>query len=947
MSEIPLAYECDVIVAGGALRAVKAALVAARAGCSVLLAAPRPYLGDDMCATLRLWLEEGKEPAGPLTERIFADGSPARPMRVKKVLDQALLDAGVRFLFGCYATEVLRDENDRLAGVVLANRAGRQAVAAPVLLDATDRAVVARACGVPHRRWPAGKHLFRRVIVAESSDNPTRQVPLGEPETSLSYFEHEVELSVAGGDFSSLSAAEQIAREKTYQPGQLRASEKLFFVPPDPIIGEGAAAEWTELSSARIGHFRPEGIEGLYVLGPRADVPRDAAEELMRPAAGEVAGRLVGEAAAVAAGQRRVVRPVRVDAAHTESAPEGTVHELRRGLRPAGENAGTVPDTSSNPPVLGQYDVVVVGGGTSGACAAIGAGRRGARVLVVEYQEGLGGTGTLGMIGSPYHGRNAGFSREVPFPHEDFNLEDKMEWFRREIRETGGDIWLGALACGALTEGARVTGVVVATPEGRGVVSADVVIDSTGSADVAAAAGAQCSFGDDPRDIALQGAGLPVRPLRASSVNSDYLLVDESDIVDTTRTHAGARMPVEDAEYDMGPLIQTRERRRVVGDHVLSYLDQIADRTYSDSVVLSESDYDAHGYSSLACFAMLPHDEASRKENHPAPGGPCYTPYRCLLPRGLEGILVTGLGTSMHRDACALIRMQRDLHNQGYAAGVAAAMASQRGCGTREIQVRALQQHLVEVGSLPPEVLDHEDSFPLPQQEIEQAVEELGRATNPREAGRPLGIVLSHADLALPSLRDAFDHGSGDERILYAKVLGFLGISDVIPVLTEALDRVEEWDAKILQGRMAEYAHLPTPTDGLIMALGWTGEGAALRPVLDKLEMLDAGVTLSHHRAVALALERIADPSAAPPLARLLEEPGMRGHVMPELEPLHDKPAELRRRTGPLREITLARALYRCGDHEGLGETILREYRDDVRGLFARHADAVLEVARD
>ena len=69
----------------------------------------------------------------------------------------------------------------------------------------------------------------------------------------------------------------------------------------------------------------------------------------------------------------------------------------------------------------------------------------------------------------------------------------------------------------------------------------------------------------------------------------------------------------------------------------------------------------------------------------------------------------------------------------------------------------------------------------------------------------------------------------------------------------------------------------------------------------------------------------------------------MRGHVMPELEPLHDRQREKRRREGPLREIVLARALYRCGDHQGLGEKILREYQGDVRGLFARHANAVLD----
>jgi flavin-dependent dehydrogenase len=49
------------------------------------------------------------------------------------------------------------------------------------------------------------------------------------------------------------------------------------------------------------------------------------------------------------------------------------------------------------------------------------------------------------------------------------------------------------MGCGAYVENGRVRGAVVATPQGRGVVLAKVVIDATGNADVAAAAGAtQC-----------------------------------------------------------------------------------------------------------------------------------------------------------------------------------------------------------------------------------------------------------------------------------------------------------------------------------------------------------------------------------------------------------------------------------------------------------------------
>ena len=57
---IPVTYDVDVVVVGGTSGAVAAAAEAARSGASVFLAAPRPYLGADMCGTYRLWLEEGK-----------------------------------------------------------------------------------------------------------------------------------------------------------------------------------------------------------------------------------------------------------------------------------------------------------------------------------------------------------------------------------------------------------------------------------------------------------------------------------------------------------------------------------------------------------------------------------------------------------------------------------------------------------------------------------------------------------------------------------------------------------------------------------------------------------------------------------------------------------------------------------------------------------------------
>jgi hypothetical protein len=71
--EIPVAHTVDVVVVGGSTGAVSAAVAAAKAGAKVFLAAPRPYLGDDMTATLRLWLEQGENPTSPLAQALFND----------------------------------------------------------------------------------------------------------------------------------------------------------------------------------------------------------------------------------------------------------------------------------------------------------------------------------------------------------------------------------------------------------------------------------------------------------------------------------------------------------------------------------------------------------------------------------------------------------------------------------------------------------------------------------------------------------------------------------------------------------------------------------------------------------------------------------------------------------------------------------------------------------
>ena len=51
---LPVVQDVDVVVAGGSSAAVAAAVAAKQAGATVFLAAPRPYLGEDLAGTLHL-----------------------------------------------------------------------------------------------------------------------------------------------------------------------------------------------------------------------------------------------------------------------------------------------------------------------------------------------------------------------------------------------------------------------------------------------------------------------------------------------------------------------------------------------------------------------------------------------------------------------------------------------------------------------------------------------------------------------------------------------------------------------------------------------------------------------------------------------------------------------------------------------------------------------------
>ncbi len=160
--------------------------------------------------------------------------------------------------------------------------------------------------------------------------------------------------------------------------------------------------------------------------------------------------------------------------------------------------------------------------------------------------------------------------------------------------------------------------------------------------------------------------------------------------------------------------------------------------------------------------------------------------------------------------------------------------------------------------------------------------------------------------------------------------------------LLEKVQTAKQWDRGWNYMGMGQSGDALSPLDKTIIALGMTGVPEALPVILVKAAMLDADAAFSHHRAVALALERLGDPVAAPALAKLLRKPGMAGYVHDTLDAAKALNAVHTRRES-LRELLLARALYRLGDHKGIGAATLRAYATDLRGHLVRHAQAVLD----
>ena len=624
-------------------------------------------------------------------------------------------------------------------------------------------------------------------------------------------------------------------------------------------------------------------------------------------------------------------------------------------------------------PVLEEVDVLVVGGGTSGATAALVAGRAGLRTALVEMNPGLGGTGTYGGVHSYWFGRRVGFAGQVtalamalhhelrqpppegPVPR--WNIEAKAQALRQATEDAGVHLFFNALVIAAILDGDRVRGAALATRQGPVALLARVVIDATGDGDVVAHALAHHQSAARPtygaaRDHVVMWYSLAQFARPGRTRNNFTSMVDVSNLHDYTRAILAGRRRLRDRDHDHGIYVAPRESRHVVGDVELTLTDQLLQRRWPDVINVAFSNHDVKGHSTSdwVRLGLIP------------PNLEVEIPYRALLPTGLHNILVVGKAISATHDALPAIRMQADMENLGGAAALVAAYACRHDCDLREIDVAAVQEQLVDAGVLPPEIDQHR----LVLWRLDD--EELARQVAALDA-RPL---ISYADMdmdevyrdrlapvdvccagpqVVPLLEQELARSYMSQplarRLLLAQLLALVGSKAGVPVLLARLQEALAGDALPPRSSHIRYAGAP-PDQGampeevyLLHALGMARDRRAL-PIWERVVDLLATATVGdvesgvkgifyYVEAVCAGAERLGDAAAIPLLRRL------HGYApFHDLVCRHGFQADFFAERRSHLELLIARALARCGSP--YGAAVLIDYLDDVRALLASHA---------
>jgi hypothetical protein len=313
------------------------------------------------------------------------------------------------------------------------------------------------------------------------------------------------------------------------------------------------------------------------------------------------------------------------------------------------------------------------------------------------------------MVSAFWHGYVGGFVKENFYNIADFSKSSLGKGTPMYIAEMAYDIKMASkatvfyetLVFGTVKDEKTIVGAVLATPDGLVKVTANKFIDATGDADLAMLSGAEYMPNGDPRDRVTQGFSVWGDENKGTEFQQSLYKSDE-DSISTERYSEFMRgiyaAHLKQSDLGFSALLTVRESRRIKGKYTLNMKDILRGTTFDDTVSVSLCKYDAHGMgSSLSYYTALFEDLHVKT----TPDILTRIPLRALLPQKVNGLMVISKAISATRDAGCLIRMNPDIQNTGYAAGLIAANAAKGNLDFEKAYTADLQKSLEEKNVLP------------------------------------------------------------------------------------------------------------------------------------------------------------------------------------------------------------------------------------------------------